>query len=522
MDRPPIDQTPHSGPEDVLDRAVRSLDQANVPSGPPTYVVKATLAAMTASTHTPSRPTSFFTRRILMRSLFAAASVTAIAVAAVFLSSEFTTDSHAYADAVKQLKSARTLVYTSLIYTEDNPEPIKTKYYVAADGRQRSEMGTSNVTIMDENHHIRLSLIVDTKTALVYPPRETLRPGPRYSPRDHIEGLAKLSEKPDRELGEQLVDDRKLMGYEASQGDRKYTIWLDPKTKSITRIDDHHAHGRIKKSSMTDFQFDQPLDESLFSYELPAGYKVYDRPETPYVRPSEANVIQALRLYTQKSGGKFPKNLNDWHDLSDLFLTPADRLVAWDKSPAFQEISKQTAATRSFLRDFSLKDFAYLGNGLTTQDTKSMILWYKNKDGRYRAIYGDLSVKEITKESLAWLGEDLVIDALRSYTEKSGGKFPKSITDWGEWADQLSDYTAEGTEKETTLVMNQLREMMPFLMKMPRSDYGYMGDGKTIKDTDTIIFWYKNKDGEYRAIYGDLSVKGQSKESLPSKVDPQK
>ncbi len=458
-----------------------------------------------------------------MRSLLATAGVAAIAFAAVFLSSEFTSNSHAYADAVKQLKSARTLVYTSLIYTEDRPEPIKTREYIAADGRQRSEHESDVITIMDQHHHIRLTLLQSTKTAMVYPPEETPPSGRPYSPRDSIEKLAKLSEKPDRELGEQLVDGRKLIGYEASQGDRKYTIWLDPKTKSIARIDDHHAHGRILKSSMTDFQFDQPLDESLFSYELPAGYKVYDRPETPYVAPSETNVIEALRLYTQKSGGKFPKNLNDWHDLSDLFLTPAERLVAWDKSPTYKEISEQTAATRSFLRNFSLKDFAYLGNGLTTQDTKTMILWYKNKDGQYRAIYGDLSVKEITKESLAWLGEDLVIEALRSYTEKSGGKFPQSITDWGEWADQLSEgFTEAGAEKESLQILDQHREMMPFLMKMPRRDYGYLGNGKTLKDTDTIIFWYKHKDGEYRAIYGDLSVKGQSKESLPEKVEQPK
>ena len=454
-----------------------------------------------------------------MRSLLATAGIAAIAVAAVFLSSEFTSNSHAYADAVKQLKSARTLVYTHLIYTEDRAEPIKTKEYVAADGRQRSEQDNT-VTIFDENRNIRITLIVDSKIAIMMPPRKMTIPMPRAtSSRDWIEQLTKLSDKPDRELGEQTVDGRRVIGFEASLVGVKYTLWLDAKSKTIAKIEGHSAHGRIVKDAMTDFQFDLPLDEALFSYEVPAGYKIHVPSDTPYVRPSEANVLNALRLYTQKSGGKFPKNLTDWHDLSDLFLTPVERLVAWDKSPAFQEISEQTAATRSFLRDFSLKDFAYLGNGLTTQDTQSIILWYKTKDGPYRAIYGDLSVKEITKDKLAGAGEDLVIEALRSYTEKSGGKFPQSITDWGEWADQLGvGYTEEGAEKESLRILDQHREMMPFLMKMPRRDYGYLGNGKTLQDSDSIIFWYKTKDGEYRAISGDLSVKG----SLPPQNEPKK
>ena len=50
---------------------------------------------------------------------------------------------------------------------------------------------------------------------------------------------------------------------------------------------------------------------------------------------------------------------------------------------------------------------------------------------------------------------------------------------------------------------------------MTKDDYEYLGKDKTLADTEAIIFWYKTKDGSYRAVYGDLSAKAVAVDDLP-------
>ena len=66
--------------------------------------------------------------------------------------------------------------------------------------------------------------------------------------------------------------------------------------------------------------------------------------------------------------------------------------------------------------------------------------------------------------------------------------------------------------------MGHLGAITALLSGVSKDDYAYLGEGKTVKETDAIIFWCKNKQGVYRAVYGDLSVKDISKEQLPAPV----
>ena len=65
--------------------------------------------------------------------------------------------------------------------------------------------------------------------------------------------------------------------------------------------------------------------------------------------------------------------------------------------------------------------------------------------------------------------------------------------------------------------MSHLGSIIPFLSQMTKDDYEYLGKGKTRADTEAVIFWYKTKDGSYRAVYGDLSAKAVALDDLPKK-----
>jgi hypothetical protein len=53
-----------------------------------------------------------------------------------------------------------------------------------------------------------------------------------------------------------------------------------------------------------------------------------------------------------------------------------------------------------FLMSLPKDDYAYLGAGKTVEQKDVVVFWYRKSGGAYRAIYGDLSIKDITAEDL--------------------------------------------------------------------------------------------------------------------------
>jgi hypothetical protein len=75
---------------------------------------------------------------------------------------------------------------------------------------------------------------------------------------------------------------------------------------------------------MSDFVFNVPLDESLFSLEPPAGYAAV-RGEMDASEPGEKDLIEALRCYSDLFGGAFP----DSFAINDKVMNPVtERILA--------------------------------------------------------------------------------------------------------------------------------------------------------------------------------------------------
>lgn len=112
-------------------------------------------------------------------------------------------------------------------------------------------------------------------------------------------------------------------------------------------------------------------------------------------------------------------------------------------------------------------------------------------------------------------GEESLVEALRGYTKISGGSFPKSVADWGEWAVLLAE--KEVSPQVSGEVMSRLGAVLPFLGSMSKEDYEYVGAGRSVQDDRTIVFWYRKTGQQYRAIYSDFSVANIQKADLPLK-----
>ena len=97
--------------------------------------------------------------------------------------------------------------------------------------------------------------------------------------------------------------------------------------------------------------------------------------------------------------------------------------------------------------------------------------------------------------------EESLVEVLKGYTELSGGKFPKSVTDQAEWMTILSK---DGIPRITLAA--RLGTLTPYLTGMSHDDYDYMGAGKEVDGKRSIVFWYRNPEKQLRAVYSDFTV----------------
>ena len=195
--------------------------------------------------------------------------------------------SSAFGQAIRQVRDARSIVYTQQMKVEGKDKLITTKNFIAEDGRKRTEQpGAGPVTtIFDTNGFIRLVLIEPTKTALVSPPRDVRSINAGLMFIEWLEALKKLGDNADKELGEKALDGRRVTGFVATKGNYEFTIWVDSVSGELVSIEhDSFVNDQSAHITMTDFQFNVPLDESLFSFDVPAGYEANETSIKPAVR----------------------------------------------------------------------------------------------------------------------------------------------------------------------------------------------------------------------------------------------
>ena len=391
-DKPSFDKAPELEPE--LEAAVWSIIQDPIDAD---AVDRVKARAKSLSHEQPSDvtlrtapPRGFPVSRILQA---LAASVVFAIGGWLWLSSS----SSAFAQVMERIREAQSLTYVTLLEIEAADEPIKQRVMVAADGRSRRE-SDNNIFIYSESGELRLTLNVTLKTAFTMTSQEL--PTTQFSEIDWIESLRKHTGKPEKELGRRIIEGRELEGYVVRAGIHAYTIWIDPANDSLARIEhDPHIEGMgIDKTVMKDFQFDVPLDDSLFSTKVPEGYTARDvgewLPKAGVPEPSEESLLEALRGFTNRSNGKFPSSLTDWNEWSEL-VTGDDQ-----GSEEGKMLIARLGGLIPFLSAKSKDDYEYLGAGKTTDQERCIVFWHRLESGTIRAIFNDLKIAEITENDL--------------------------------------------------------------------------------------------------------------------------
>ena len=275
-----------NGHEETLARLVREAGDPSV-APDPQYAEKLRAAILDrmGPAETVAHATEGIPRTTLMKKLITtAAGLLLTASLAILLILAFKSPSSAFGQALKQLRESHSMSYTESITVKGQQRPVKVRDLVAEDGRMRSELAGvgklgGSVTIFDAAGNIRLTLSEDPKTAYVPDPANKLLPKiPGTGRMAWLHALKKLGEKPDKKLGQKELDGKRVTGFVASYGGFTFTMWVDNATGEPARMEYDSPHNDdVLHVTMTDFRFNEELDESLFSFAVPAGYKVHQQ-----------------------------------------------------------------------------------------------------------------------------------------------------------------------------------------------------------------------------------------------------
>jgi len=311
----------------------------------------------------------------------------------------------ALADFIQPLLDAKTAKFKMSVESEVQPL-LSFRVLFLAPNRMRQELPGGQVNISDFDKGKMIGLDPKNKRMTVFDltnmPKDKL-------PKNLIDQLRSqlldTTKKPDvrREpLGEKEIDGHRAIGYRISSPAQVLTLWGDPKTGLPVRIESNVESVLPKtKTTWTDFEFDVPVDESLFSLKPPAGYTVVEMP-VDVSPPIENDLTATLRQYSEMNGGPFPDAFDTASTMRFVQKIITKLGVKQQQEPTPDQQRELMVAiaklSRGFMFATQLPPDAkahYAGKGVSLGAADRPIFWYRPKDAKkYRVIYADLSVRD--------------------------------------------------------------------------------------------------------------------------------
>ena len=339
-------------------------------------------------------------RRTIMKSPMTriAAAAALILVAALGIS-YIMTPSVTWAQVIEPILNARTIAFDLIIGSEDSG---MTMHDIVVGSRIRRTMSNiPNMTMVIDLDNARM-LGLDTvgKTAVYTDIAGDLGDRTQSYIKFVRQVIRQLQEGQVRELGEQVIDGQKAIGFTGKGQNEEVTIWADPKTALPIRIE--AKIGQEFSFAMKNFEFDTAVDESLMSMDVPEGY-TQQKNEISLGNASEADFVESLRIWAEIIGdGTFPQAIGTESTMK-VMPTLVQKLTIMKVTEQEGTRLGMTFAKGMLFHQIleGQGQWKYAGAGVKFGDAQTPIFWYQPKDSTtYRVIYGDLSVKDVAPENL--------------------------------------------------------------------------------------------------------------------------
>jgi len=394
--------TTNHTPHDALDAAEAALRELP-PNVVPSTATLNRIATLARNAEAQPGPTNAASAPVRSWRRVAALVLTSAALVAVVYGLMRTPQmTFAFEDVVTAVKKSDTVSYTAAITPKNGPASQTKNYYKGT--VTRMEYADGSYTVIDTARRKMLMVQPARKTATLT--RLGNKPQDVPTMGESIITWLKTAETTGKPVGEKTIDGVRTRGFEAAFGATTMTLWGDPKTKLPVQIEATiGAPSEPIQMVMRDFAFNTPLDDALFSTDVPAGYqtKEMQQPAIDYAAlaklPPEEHVVRILKFYARLNDGGFPERIDGPELVSKLTSSAGAKNV---ESPEFVKditlLAGSLGATWTFRQ--TLDKFGYVGTA-HLNDADSIVFWYLPKGAaKFRVVFADLTIGDVTEDKL--------------------------------------------------------------------------------------------------------------------------
>ena len=378
--------------------------------------------------------------RIIMKSRITKLAVAAVIIMAVLIGINYfggpiDGTTAAWANTLEQIYKATSVRYNQIFYVKDR-DPFTVQKMVNEKGVIRSILYDQPM-IYDFSAGKTLRLIPDEKKAILTHRVGRKRPAKPYN---RLDFLVSIKDRAGEFLGTESIDGKLANKFFWDKGEYDYTtIWVDPSTDlplKVEQVSLPNPNEDIIQPSimlnladfggtssearsitigggkgiqdkriiiMTDFVWNEELDQALFSLELPEDYTLQEK-QFDVSEPGENGLIEALAFWTEMSGGSFPQKINELIDPNQINQMLIEKFDGeGDPSKEIYEAMKQAnTIIKGVYFAFEKKadgTWGYAGGDVLLGEAEKVVCWWKLEDSQgYRVIYGDLSIGDSAEE----------------------------------------------------------------------------------------------------------------------------
>jgi len=371
------------------------------------------------------------TWRIIMNTKIAKLAAAAMIVIGVFVGFQIFsgTSSVSWAQVRRQVAAVKAVLYKAQVNGTENGQPFQ----VQIEATLADEQGTRMDTYMGDQLLGRSFTLADKKTHIYVMPAQKKYIEVALTEEIRIENgdpklIVEAFLKGDyKELGRREINGVTVEGVESHDvsptdgipGGGGLTealkgrsvkviarLWVDVATRWPVEISlditDEDGGGQIT-IVVSDFQWDAQIDPTTFASIIPEGYELMY--EVNAENLEEGNqLVEGLRYFAELNDGKYPAKLS----IRDVVGEIGNIYRAKSGDPSFRIDDAQVSTLKYGVQYFGTlqaegKEPVYNGQTVSTADAGKILLRWKLDDGKYRVIFGDLRIEDVSPGRLAEL-----------------------------------------------------------------------------------------------------------------------
>lgn len=355
---------------------------------------------------TPSAPSRHNRLRTIKIFSYAAALIGIAFVGWLLLGGGIGQASASFGDMLRKLATITTVKYT--VVTQMSGQEIARTDVTIASSPYRSRIVSSDgkTSITDRSIGKMLVFTPQTMQATLFSqPISKTAAGP-------LQDLLKINESDAHYAGMVTLDGIHASLYEIRDSEKLTQVWVDSQRNLPLRLQvTYQNEGRQTVMTLSGFEWNIPLPDSLFAMNVPAGYALVELDK----EGTEASVVETLRSIATMNGGTFAANL-ETKTVLDLVLEyykdpngppsvinaePAHFSQTNYVDPRAKEALRNSKRASAFIKSVNSNgSWVYAGQGVKLGDHIPVCWWQPAGSSQYRVIYGDLQVMDVTSIDL--------------------------------------------------------------------------------------------------------------------------